>query len=283
MILEDWHTHNKLCRHAKGIPEDYVKEAIKKKLNLIGISDHFPYEIYDNIEAIPHEEYAMKVNEIEKYIDNVENLKQEYQDIIEIRTGLEIDYIKDQTERVIPLLNKNKDKIDYILGSLHVLHIGDEPWCFDDSRFMKQYNQYKTINDVYLHYYETKKRMLENTKFEFDIVSHFDLPKKFNKLPENKELVYDKASQVLEIIKKKDLTVEINTSGFRKEVKEQYPSIEIIRKLDELDIPILLGSDAHEPSEVAWKFKEITELLKKIGFSQFAHFDKRTRIMIDIK
>ncbi|MFX0048374.1 MAG: histidinol phosphate phosphatase, partial [Candidatus Hermodarchaeota archaeon] len=75
---------------------------------------------------------------------------------------------------------------------------------------------------------------------------------------------------------------EINTSGLRKEVKEQYPSEEIIREMYALDIPILLGSDAHQPKEIAYKFKEVTALLKKIGYNQFAHYEKRKRSYIDI-
>ena len=44
MQFEDWHTHNALCRHAVGSIEDYIKIAIEGGLNVIGISDHFPYE-----------------------------------------------------------------------------------------------------------------------------------------------------------------------------------------------------------------------------------------------
>ena len=78
------------------------------------------------------------------------------------------------------------------------------------------------------------------------------------------------------------MTVEINTSGLRKEVKEQYPSVEIIREMYDLDIPILLGSDAHQPKEIAYKFKETTNLLKNVGYNQLSHFDKRKRSYIDM-
>jgi histidinol-phosphatase (PHP family) len=64
--------------------------------------------------------------------------------------------------------------------------------------------------------------------------------------------------------------------------KEQYPSEEIIREMHTLDIPVLLGSDAHQPKEIAYKFKETANLLKRVGYNQLAHFNKRKRSYIDI-
>jgi histidinol-phosphatase (PHP family) len=92
----------------------------------------------------------------------------------------------------------------------------------------------------------------------------------------------NKVMQTLEMIKKRDLTIEINTSGLRRDVKEQYPSLEIIKLMYTLDIPILLGSDAHHPDEIAYEFLYIINILKKIGYSQLAHYEKRKRTWIEI-
>jgi histidinol-phosphatase (PHP family) len=124
--------------------------------------------------------------------------------------------------------------------------------------------------------------MIKSPTFELDIITHFDLPKKFDRRAVDKEMVMEKAIETLELAKKHDLIIEINTSGLRKEVKEQYPSEEIIRKMYDLDIPILLGSDAHQPKEIAYKFKETMELLKNIGYKQLVHFQERKRSYIEI-
>lgn len=34
------HTHNYLCGHADGTVEDYVREAVKNGVKILGISDH---------------------------------------------------------------------------------------------------------------------------------------------------------------------------------------------------------------------------------------------------
>ncbi|MFX1257539.1 MAG: histidinol-phosphatase HisJ [Promethearchaeota archaeon] len=283
MKLQDWHTHNSLCRHAIGSLEDYVKKAIEINLNIIGFSDHFPYEYLEGVEEIPIDEYGMRLNEIESYLSTAEKLKDKYRSQLDIKIGFEIDYIENQIDRLNTHLNKIKSRLDYILGSIHVLYSEDGPWAMDDHRFLEQYNSLGSKN-VFLQYYSTLQKMIKTKEFDFDIISHFDLPKKFNKLPskDSKDLIANKVSKLLDLVKKRDLVVEINTAGFRKEVREQYPSKDIIKNMYELDIPILLSSDAHEPNELAYEFKKVIQLLKDLGYNQLATFNKRKRTFIEI-
>jgi histidinol-phosphatase (PHP family) len=283
MKFEDWHSHNKLCGHSEGTINEYVKAAIEKNLQTIGISDHFPYEIYSNMEGIPYEEYSMTMEETTTYLAAIDSAKERYGDRINVRGSFEIDYIMNQVPTLNNVLEKIRSQLDYILGSIHVLYSDRGPWCFDDSRFLDQFKNYESVNDVYLHYYNTMLEMINDKTFDFDIVCHFDLPKKFNKRPEDKELIMEKVTNVLKRIKKRDLVMEINTSGFRKQVNEQYPSLEIIKKVQKLDIPIVLSSDAHHPKEVGYRFKFMLEKLKEIGFTRLAHFVNRERTFIPIK
>lgn len=283
MVLEDWHTHNESCHHAKGTIEDYIRSAIKFKLRTIGLSDHFPYEFLEDIERIPYEEYAIRLPEIEEYLKSSEVLKEKYRENIIVRIGFEIDYFKNQESALSTHLNPIKKKLDFILGSIHILNFfnGKGAWGFDDSRFRGDYDFYGA-DKVYLFYYKSLQNMINSRGFDFDIIAHFDLPKKFNDIPINKEAVHDEMMKTLEEIKKHKLTMEINTGGLRKDCKEQYPSIQIIKEMYALDIPILLGSDAHNPEVVAWQFDKTIETLKKIGFTQLAHFNRRKRDFLEI-
>ncbi|MFW9999319.1 MAG: histidinol-phosphatase HisJ [Candidatus Hodarchaeota archaeon] len=285
-LLEDWHTHNILCRHAKGTIEDYVKKAIKLNLDLIGISDHFPYEYleksFSSIKEIPYQEYAMRLNEVDLYLSSIKALKEKYKSEIQIRTAFEIDYFKSHEINLEKEFFSRVDKLDYMLGSVHILHGKSRLFALDDKRFLNMYKEYDSIDNIYLEYYYKLQHMINSDKFNFDIICHFDLPKKYNKRAKNKELVMDTAIKTLELAKKADLTIEINTGGLRKEVKEQYPSFEIIDKMYELDIPILLGSDAHHPNDLAYKFNKILKLLKEVGYNQLAHFQNRKRTYVEI-
>jgi histidinol-phosphatase (PHP family) len=286
MQYEDWHTHNSLCKHAVGSIEDYIKKAIEFNIDLIGISDHFPYEYLSSeipsLKDIPYEGYAMPTTNLDSYILQLEALREKYEDQIDIKAAFEIDFFKHQDHILNKYLKNYLDKLDYILGSVHVLFGKAGVFAFDDGRFLNKYKEYDVNDEIYIEYYDSLQIMIKSPTFEFDIVTHFDLPKKFDKRVEDKDLVMEKAIKTLELVKKRDLCVEINTSGLRKKVKEQYPSIDIIKIIYELDIPILLGSDAHDPIHISYKFEEITKLLKNIGFTQLAHFEKRKRSFIEI-
>ena len=282
-IVEDWHTHSELCRHATGTIEDYVKKAIDLNLTTIGVCDHFPYEFLSNIERIPYNEYAITLGEIEHYLSLAENLKDKYASKINVRIGFEIDFFENQEPALNIHLNKIISRLDYILGSIHILNFNDGKgaWGFDDSRFKEDYQSYGP-DRVYLEYYKTQHKMLTSNQFQLDLVSHFDLPKKFNDFPKNKEVIENEILKILELVKKRDLAMEINTGGLRKDVKEQYPSKEIILRMYEYDIPITLGSDAHSPDSIAWEFKKVVKMLKKIGYNQLAHFHQRKRTSIEL-
>ncbi len=285
MQYEDWHTHNSLCKHAVGNIEDYIKSAIELDLNIIGISDHFPYEYLSSeipsLEDIPYENYAMPTNKLEYYILQLDNLKEKYLNQIHVRSAFEIDFFKHQDRILNKYLKSYLNKLDYILGSVHVLFGKAGIFAFDDGRFLNKYKEYDGNDEIYIEYYDSLQVMIKSPTFELDIVTHFDLPKKFDKKVEDEDNVMEKVIETLELVKKHDLTVEINTSGLRKKVKEQYPSIDIIKHIYDLDIPILLGSDAHKPEDLAYDFKSMTKMLKNIGFNQLAHFEKRKRSNID--
>ena len=283
MKLEDYHTHSELCHHAVGTIEDYVNKAIELKLYTIGICDHFPYEFLKNIERIPYIEYAITIDEIDYYLSMGENLREKYKNQINLRIGFEIDFFELQEAALNTHLNKVKSRLDYILGSVHILDFQDDKgaWGFDDSRFRKDY-EYYGADKVYTQYFKTLRKMLNSELFDLDIVGHFDLPKKFNDLPGDKELIFNEAMKTLELVKKKGIVVEINTGGLRKDVKEQYPSEEIINHMLDLDIEILLGSDAHKPNQIAWEFNSIIKMLKNIGYTQLAHFEKRNKTFLEI-
>ncbi len=281
MIIQDWHTHNALCHHATGTLEDYVKSAVDKELNTIGFNDHFPYEFYSGIENVPHEDYAMTLEEIDYYLKTAKSLREKYKDLIDIKIGFEIEFIKDQVNQLNSHLNKVKQELDFIFGSVHIIYSEKGMWPFDDNRFIDMFETIG-VDTVYLTFYQHIRDMILSKEFDFDIVSHFDLPKKFNKKPNDKDQFWEEVDKTLDLIKKYDLVMEINTSGFRKDIKEQYPSMEIIKKMKELDIQILLGSDAHDPQEVGWDFKKMIGTLKEMGYNQLACYSKRKRTFIEL-
>jgi histidinol-phosphatase (PHP family) len=83
MMLTNYPTHSHFC-DGKEAPEEYVKEAIKKGMSILGFSGHATVP-FNNKWTIP----AEKLNE---YFTEINRLKVKYQSQIEIYCGLEIDY-----------------------------------------------------------------------------------------------------------------------------------------------------------------------------------------------
>jgi len=82
-------------------------------------------------------------------------------------------------------------------------------------------------------------------------------------------------------IKESNMVVEINSSGFRKPIAEQYPSRELLELCFEHNIPITFGSDAHSLEHIDYKNDEIKKLAKDIGYTKCATFDKRDRKLVN--
>lgn len=256
----DLHNHTKLCNHAEGEIEEFVKAAIKKKIDIFGFSDHAPMDF--------DQKYRMKLEEMSLYEKMVKDAKEKYKDKIEILLGYEVDFlpgfIKDE------VLNA---KVDYLIGSVHFLG----SWGFDNPEFIGEYKN-RDIDKIYEEYFDAVEAMAKSNLF--DIVGHFDLIKVFNFKP--KKDIRILAKDALKAIKKAGMVLEISSAGFRKPVQEQYPSRELLEAAYEMDIPITFASDAHKVSQVGYKLDEIESLAKEIGYKKCAIFRNRFREFVEI-
>jgi histidinol-phosphatase (PHP family) len=112
----------------------------------------------------------------------------------------------------------------------------------------------------------------------FDIVGHLDLLKVFGFFP--KQDIRILAKNALLAIKKANMSIELNVSGWRKPVKEAYPSASLLEVISELEIPITFGSDAHRPDQVGMFSDEIEALARSFGYSHCATYRNRDRELI---
>jgi len=264
-MLIDYHVHTKLCKHAVGEPEAYIEKAIEKGLAEIGFSDHCPMPLdYDP-------ESRMTEQQFPEYLNVIGKLQKRYPEIV-IKLGIEVDYFPKYVDYVRKFVEENR--FDYVIGAVHFL----DSWGIDNEKFVGEY-KHRDINEDYNLYFKTVTDAVE-TKI-FDVVAHLDVIKKFGHKPENGYL--ETATETLKAIKENNLCIEVNTSGLRKIAKEVYPSDEILQRVYEMEIPIMLGSDSHAPSEVGWNFDEVVENLKRIGFKNICSFSGRKRTFVPLR
>jgi len=253
----DLHNHTPLCNHATGTPREYVLEAINKGIDIFGFSDHAPMN-FDT-------KYRMGFANMRTYEQDILNLKKEFKGQIDIRLAYEVDYLKGHIDsRVLDA------KVDYLIGSVHFIN----KWGFDNPEFIGEYKN-KNIDNIWQEYFEAIKEMANSGKFQ--IVGHLDLIKVFNFLPKKDTRLI--AQDAIKAIKKANMAVEINVAGYRKPVKEPYPSKKLLQMCYELDIPITFGSDAHKIEQIGYKYQEATAYVKEIGYNSCVSFINKDMLM----
>ncbi|MFK5882413.1 MAG: histidinol-phosphatase [Sulfurospirillum sp.] len=258
-MIVDLHNHTSLCNHAKGSMEDFVQKAIKKNIDIFGFSDHAPMNF--------DKKYRMNFEQMKGYEKEALHVKHKYKDEIEVLLGYEVDFLEGYIDKRV--LNAD---VDYLIGSIHFL----DKWGFDNPEFIAQY-QRKDIDKIWEEYFDAVKKMAQSNLFE--IVGHIDLIKVFKYLP--KKDIRLIAKEAIKEIKKAAMVVELNSAGYRKPIKEPYPSSDIMELLVEFDIPITFCSDAHKPEEVGYKIEENIKYAKSYGYNKCAVFRSKELEMVN--
>ena len=268
-MLIDYHTHHERCGHATGKLREYIEQAIKIGLHEFGVSDHMPVIHMERGKVLAGT--AMELHQLEEYVEEALRYKQEYKNEINIKVGLEADYIDGYEEKIEQLLAPYP--FDYLIGSVHFL--GE--WDFSDSRQMEGWKK-KPIDDIFNEYYQTVQKAAKSGIY--DIVGHFDGIKRFGHIPTQD--ISGLIDQTLATIKEADMAMEVNTSGLFKVVKEIFPAPAILQRAISLNIPITLGSDAHKPEHVYVGIEEGLKILRELGLKKVATFENRGRKMVEI-
>ncbi|MEM3696320.1 MAG: histidinol-phosphatase HisJ family protein [Candidatus Bathyarchaeia archaeon] len=259
-MLVDYHIHTEVSLDAKGSMEDYVKMAKLKKLGEIGFSEHVTFH---HIKGCPF----LPINST--YLQNFLNLKANAD--LPVKLGAEVDFIPKFTEKIEDFVRKFP--FDYVIGAVHF--IGE--WSVDSPSQINEYSK-RDILKVYEEYFSLVKKLCQSQLF--DILAHPDLIKIFGFKPKTD------FSQILEeaaeAMVKYNVCAEINTSGLRRPCQEIYPSEQFLKILQNHNVPIVFGSDAHEPNDVGRNFKEAIKLAKKAGYTKVCVFNRREREFVKI-
>ena len=135
----NYHTHTYRCGHAEGHEREYVLRAVEAGLEILGISDHTPYDFFDDE---PRDRpMRMKPEELSEYTASVRALAEEFHGKIEILTGVEAEYYPKYFLRLLDMLRENG--VRYMILGQHFLgnEIGDvySGRAFDDVRTLERY------------------------------------------------------------------------------------------------------------------------------------------------
>ena len=246
----NYHTHLKLCGHAEGMSNDYVKVAVEEGFEIIGISDHGPiprsfmspkeytYNWLDR--QMTYEDF------LNIYLPDCNKTKEKYKNQIKVLIGVEIEYLYPFHDYYVEL----KKHLDYMNLAVHFYyHNGVITNSFDDVTYENVYS-----------YGLNAKRAMETGLFEIlvhpDVFMYhyksYDSTSKFDFECEKT------ARLIIESAIENNICLEINVGGIFKATSNNevvgefaYPRDEFWRIASEYkDLKVVVGVDAHKPSHL---------------------------------
>ena len=247
----NYHTHTFRCGHASGTEEDYIKEAIKNKLIVLGFSDHGPFK---------DDRYGsrMMYSNLNDYIETIRKLKNKYSNEIKIKLGVEIEYSQFDNEYYEELLNT----LDYLALGQH--------FYVDSNK--RAYNVYNfTSTKEYIEYAYSIRNAMKTGYFKF--LAHPDLPFLH-------DFKYDdNCKKAIEIIIdssiKYNFILEFNANGIRKGINNYvngkryaYPFKPFWEEVSKTNLKVIVNSDCHNPNQL-WddSMKKAFHLCNKLGLN----------------
>jgi histidinol-phosphatase (PHP family) len=248
------------------VSRDFVLQAIERGLAEIGFTDHIPLYFLPEEKRDPR--LAMREEEFEGYVAEVLALREEFRGRIAVRLGLEADYAEGHEKTLAAWLSRAP--WDLVLGSVHFV-AGD--WIDapgSAARFEKE-----GADRLYDEYYRLLAKAARSG--HFDVLTHFDLPKKFGHRPSAPRESAEK--EAIAAARESGCAVEISSAGLRKPVAEAYPEDRLLKQIVAAGIPVSFSSDAHAPAEVGWGYEKTVELALRCGVRTFVTFDTRRKIV----
>jgi histidinol-phosphatase (PHP family) len=251
--------HTPLCRHSQGEPEEYAEVALARGLKGIVVTCHNP--------TLDNWGHCMRLDEFPQYFAAIERARKAYEGRVDIRAGIECDYMPGMEEWLKEHLQQYE--FHHVLGSVHPQ--------------VKAYRKLFHTGDGFEYqqtYFENLARSAESGLF--DTLSHPDLVK--NDTAENWELdrIMPYIERALDRIAATGVAMELNTSGVLKRIPEMNPNPSMLRAMRERNIPVVIGSDAHIPSRVGDRWEEALDILEAVGYNEISFFLNRQRQSVPI-
>jgi len=275
ILMIDYHMHLENGPYTLEWLQQFWQKAQERGITEIGISEHCHkfkefYPVFAPIIQAEHSYEYMRswiAKDFQQSLDAyIELLLQARQQGIPVKIGLELDYIPHSHDYVRSLIQKYP--FDYIIGSVHII----ENWGFD---YAVDVWENVDVEQAYIDYFNTLLTAVN--ELECDIIGHFDVIKVFGHRSQNDlTLVVD---QILQLMAKKQMCLELNSAGWRKPVGEAYPAEWILQRAAEYQVPITFASDAHYPEHVGYHWERLVSLAKRCGYREYSIFSQRQRFV----
>jgi histidinol-phosphatase (PHP family) len=185
-----------------------------------------------------------------------------------IRAGIELDNDPETSAAGRAWVEKNWDRLDFVLGSVHYLDRPDQ--MFDSVPAGAEQFADRDIDEVYRDYFRRIREIAATGLV--DCLSHLDLVKIHGH--RSTAPIRDLIGETLDLIAARGLAIELSTAGWRKPVNELYPSDEIIRLAIEKGIRFTSASDAHSHVQLGESYDRLARKMEQLRITEVCVFER---------
>jgi histidinol-phosphatase (PHP family) len=262
------------CGHASGSTLQYVENAIAKGIKEIGFSDHLGRYYLTTTQKRRYWDWGMHERYIGRYFEELSGLKSTFEDSITIKIGLEIDFIEGADDLLTPLVSNYE--FDFFLGSVHCL-----------PRFgWKHLADYRSTDAqrAFTEYFRLLRAAI--TSRLFNSIAHPDFIFRYIPVtPELQEYIINELQLTVKTALDYNTPLEVNANSFLWSSMNQPvfdPFLIMLDMIAESGASITIGSDAHEPRNVAKSFPEMKKLLYSKNILQHVIFSRMAQIVRNV-
>jgi histidinol-phosphatase (PHP family) len=258
-LFSDYHSHpqgHRIRPYSQELLQPWADHARSIGLTDIALTDHDRY--HEGID-----------------FDEVERLRAANPDL-KIRAGIELDNDPVRSIAGMRWVEKNWDRLDFVLGSVHFLERPDQ--MFDSVPAGAEQFSDRNINEIYVDYFHRVREIAATGLV--DCLSHLDLIKIHGH--RSKAGIETLIGETLDVIAERGLCIELSTAGWRKPVNELYPSDPIIHLALAKGIQFTTASDAHSPVQLAENYARLSEKMATFGIRQVCVFEKHQSQLVQL-
>lgn len=263
------HTHTDFC-DGKSSPEDFVKKAISLEFKYLGFSAHAPLPFLCD--------WSLPTERLDSYCVEIARLKAHYQKKLQILHGFEIDFLEGMG---FPCLTEDAVcGADFFICSIHFLKtpqsaITSPKFAEIDGNYAQfmlamKSHQY-SLKKILSNYLNATEQMILTPLDDgmVKIIGHVDkIVLNAKQLPEFEglsEWFYEELFNILIQHRGHYHSIEINTRAlYKKGLSQPYPRYNLLEMLANQNVPLIINSDAHHPSELNAGYKETVERLESL-------------------
>lgn len=265
-MLVDYHIHTPYCGHAHGKTIQYIEKAIQIGLHEVGFSDHLGRYYLTHVQRRRHWDWGMNERNITRYIAELSELRELFEDKIAIKIGLEIDFIEGAEELLHPFLDNYT--FDFHLGSIHCLpafgwkHLADQ--------------NHRQSDQVFKEYFRVARAAIQSSLFHS--LAHLDFIWRYLPWPETgvAEMFEKEIGATVQTAVEAGICLEVNANGY---IWSQLnvtdgpdPFVMLLSEIKNQQVPITLGSDAHDPQMVGKSLGDLIAVLRSRGITSCTTF-----------